>query len=101
MFIQNSNIAQTTSFYPLGLMNYVSHNILCVNYSPRELLKEKTICKPYNDSFLVEAFKKKSSLHSLNILPGVTSERCPSLALNQGSYFEIAAVASRWQRLGD
>jgi len=44
----------------------------------------------------------KSSLYSLNTLSGVASERCPSPRLCARDHtLKVAAVASRWQRVGD
>jgi len=46
--------------------------------------------------------KKNSSLYSLSIFSGVTSERCPSPRLcARDPTSKVAAVASRWQREGD
>jgi len=41
-------------------------------------------------------------LYSLNTFSGVTSERCPSPRLSTRDHtLKVAAVASRWQRVGD
>jgi len=59
------------------------------------------VCLWCNGNEKLSNRKIKSSLYSLNALSGVTSERCPTPRLYARAHIKVAAVASRWQRVGD
>jgi len=56
----------------------------------------------YGNLQKINKYNIKSSLYSFNTLSGVMSERCPSPRLcARENTSKVAAVASRWQRVGD
>jgi len=60
--------------------------------------------KPNKKNQIKSSLKKSNKIFIIlaNTLSGVTSERCPSPRLCARAHTsKVAAVASRWQRVGD